>query len=714
MQEDNPGTQEDEYLDRPVDAIASQNILATVETLTAAERVAFLGSFLRFMLELAQQVNEIFVTGHSSPSADDGSTGLMLMQQGLALESRLRITMGMVKDALDKETQFRQHRAAGLRQMVTKEMAASDPQQLAELAELEAVLVVYSEEGEQESMQGSANEVAEWIRLWTERLRAAIRPPSSSSTRCDPTPIDLDTPTELGGPRDNESQHNMELYEQECAKEEADILRLVEEFEREEAAKLHRAKEQREFQEELDRPRTTDKRMRVNITMGSNGASTSTSMHLPFLAEGMQATITMRFSVTEQRMATQHSHEPDEVDLMQSGMSSKPSHVEQIRRLLQGIHPHIRARVVQKLRLMLVRRLRHGLLQGTRLVQLLHSGVLGDEGEGEPSDVETETVDNMASFLFQNLDFLNPDQEETEVEGEDLEGLVQELQQGLASATGSTTGSAGSMNVTIAAIPPVHGRDHEILQVVEGLLETLNALLNKAEIIEDYLEVRRAVVVQMVEYLQSSAARTLAALAMVHHLLPQPNCPPHKRHTQTGCDIMNYLEGRLMVSFQPNVMTELGDAPFGQQEVAALLPALQSLVVETLGFLDSERFSNDMGDEEGGGDEASSSAPSPSPRGDGGTGGLAQDADLGPPLMPDYMQGQCSELISTCRGGPAESEGAKGSGSRRRRKSKVKPVSSGVGPKPKKGPRKPDPNAGSLMRFLASKIDARWPCCVPL
>ena len=90
MQQDNPGTQEDEYLDRPMDAISSQNILATVETLTPSERAALLGSFLRFMLELAQQVNEIFVTGHSSPAADDGTTGLMLMQQGLALESKLR------------------------------------------------------------------------------------------------------------------------------------------------------------------------------------------------------------------------------------------------------------------------------------------------------------------------------------------------------------------------------------------------------------------------------------------------------------------------------------------------------------------------------------------------------------------------------------------------------------------------------------------------
>ena len=251
------------------------------------------------------------------------------------------------------------------------------------------------------------------------------------------------------------------------------------------------------------------------------------------------------------------------------------------------------------------------------------------------------------------------------------------------------------MNVTIAAHPPVHGRDHEILQVVEGLLETLNALLNKAEIIEDYLEVRRAVVVQLVEYLQSSAARTLAALAMVHHLLPQPNCPPHKRHTQTGCDIMNYLEGRLMMSFQPNVTAELGDAPFGQQEVAALLPALQSLVVETLGFLDTAGFSNDMSDEDGAGDESNSS--------DLGYGGFARDADLGPPLLPDYMQGQGSELSSTCRERPAEtteSDGAKGSGARR---SRGKPALSGGGPKPKRGPRKPDPDAGSLMRFLAPK-----------
>ena len=263
------------------------------------------------------------------------------------------------------------------------------------------------------------------------------------------------------------------------------------------------------------------------------------------------------------------------------------------------------------------------------------------------------------------------------------------------------------MNVTIAAHPPVQGRDHEILQVVEGLLETLNALLNKAEIIEDYLEVRRAVVVQLVEYLQSSAARTLAALAMVHHLLPQPNCPPHKRHTQTGCDIMHYLEGRLMMSFQPNVTAELGDAPFGQQEVAALLPALQSLVVETLGFLDTAGFSNDMSDEDGAGDESNSSAPSPSPRrGDGGTEGFARDADLGPPLLPDYMQGQGSELTSTCRERPAEtteSDGAKGSGARRRRESRGKPASSGSRPKPKRGPRKPDPDAGSLRRFLSPK-----------
>ena len=251
MQEEGPGTTESEYYDRPIDPLCCDNILATIENLSVQEKVAFLGSFVRFILELAQQLNELMITVQSAPSADDGNTGMMLVQQGLQLHSKLRVTLGTVEHVLNKERIHRPQKPKLLLDHIKKHYPDKDGRvahKPDEVAEIEAVLLVHSEEGQQICEQAVMEEDKEWARGWWSQLRLALddhvqRP--HSAVGLEDTTIDLDTPSYQDEQRTEESQHAIEEYEKDKEKEEQDILRLVVEFEREEAAKLFRQQEQK-------------------------------------------------------------------------------------------------------------------------------------------------------------------------------------------------------------------------------------------------------------------------------------------------------------------------------------------------------------------------------------------------------------------------------------------------------------------------------------
>ena len=205
MQDEGPGGNDSEAMDRPIDEIQSQNILATVEDLTAAERLAFLGSLTRFLMEISHQVNQLMLTGASTAS-EDPEEGAVLMQTSLRKADQARVLFGTIQRSLEGVTKHKCQKARTLHHRVQSRYI-NMPSSLipTEAEELMAVLVVFAEENHADCGEVPTDEDFDWTRTWWNQMIHALEPldeklengltrgdgPSIPTASC---AIDLDTP----------------------------------------------------------------------------------------------------------------------------------------------------------------------------------------------------------------------------------------------------------------------------------------------------------------------------------------------------------------------------------------------------------------------------------------------------------------------------------------------------------------------------------------
>ena len=164
---------------------------------------------------------------------------------------------------------------------------------------------------------------------------------------------------------------------------------MVEDFERLKAARLHREEEQRVFQQAMNEPQqppTKIRRMQVDVAVGLTGSTSMIKPQVPAMNATPAATITLALRLVE----SENGVVGDEATALMQTKAGKVVSGQQckLQQLLQGVHPQLRGKIVVRVRELLGVRPRQLLMQGIQMVGTLHSGLLGDEGEGADSDAD--------------------------------------------------------------------------------------------------------------------------------------------------------------------------------------------------------------------------------------------------------------------------------------------------------------------------------------
>ena len=185
------GSNYTEYIAVPLRTEAMENILATVANLDEGQRVAFISSFMRFIMELAQQVCEGIVVGRANVDPNDFQDfdNMMMLQQtkvqtwahDLAEEvdspslmqdqelpaARVRRLAQSLQRALEQSGDRQSRRARTLHQRVTARYFGVCHEEVHnEVHELDAVLIVYDDNREGSELNVLEAEDRGWVEEW--------------------------------------------------------------------------------------------------------------------------------------------------------------------------------------------------------------------------------------------------------------------------------------------------------------------------------------------------------------------------------------------------------------------------------------------------------------------------------------------------------------------------------------------------------------------
>ena len=372
------------------------NILAIVANLDEGQRVSFLASFMRFILELAQQVCEGIVVGRADvdPNNFDDFDNNMLLQEGRAMAYRvnkhdegdgssLMQTQKTPNAVLRRLAQDLQHalelsgphqvpRARELRRsLATRYFGLKDDALHSEVHELEAMLIAYDDVDN----LGSCNAIATvepanaWVETWWKRLVEHLARMDRDKglhvneiDRCvqqtgSAEPVDLDTPTwpEPEGP-DERDLHDLRLQEENRTAEEERILQMVAAYEEEQKAAAAQREDDRILQSAVDAPRTKQPRLQMDIQVTSGSSSSaSTRINVPLSENNSTAVISIQPKKVNATMANETIIDTDVNNLMQrrttSPSTSAPGHIDEdtlhnIRVLLNMMNDHSRGHLL--------------------------------------------------------------------------------------------------------------------------------------------------------------------------------------------------------------------------------------------------------------------------------------------------------------------------------------------------------------------------------
>ena len=461
--------------------------------------------------------------------------------QKLAVEQKLRVCLTTVQHNLEKHGRHRHQRASLLQRRLLQRYQDHDRGKPEEIAEFEAVLLVLRQDYTADAEEPDDCEDREWADVWWSRIQQALQHEGSTSTgfaHAPSTAIDLDTPeTADGAPKDNESAHNLELYETAKEEEERELLAMVEEFERQQEARKHRAVEQQQFEEEM-RPQTKQRRLQVDVSVASGGSTSTARFHTNVPNSSSTATIAFQLKVVDNEShAAQETNTSHLMQRREQSSAAPDAHddcLSRLRTLLSGIHPDLRGRVVARLRrLMLCEK--NALLQGLQIVDFLRSEHLGNDTQHRHEEV----VDRMAQFIMTNLDITDgiSMQNASEVDIVDLMKRLLTTMTGEGDSQSSSSPIRGgpSASSTMPPLPVAVGTGEDIAGVVDDLTMATNNFIHNLPA-DEQLESRRAMVLNLVDYTQNKAARTIAALLLLNYYLPQPNRMVERGTTnRNGC-----------------------------------------------------------------------------------------------------------------------------------------------------------------------------------
>ena len=626
ISDEGPGTDLDRHLPLPLPRDVTENILETVHNMPVEHRVAFLAGLLRFLLEVAQQVSEILVTNKADADPNDfpDQDNLMMVQLDATLITKARVQFQAVQHSLDSTPQRQMWRARQLRRLLQSHYVGLQNDIHGEVLELDAMLLTYEAECGGEAVSNLNDEDRQWTDTWWRQLHKTLsamdeaaglrtRPAHPASTSVDGRSlgIDLDTPPPLLDDRD---ARDLQLQEQqECETE--GLIRLFDEYQAEQAARQAQAEDNASLQSALNAPPLKCPRLQINVTVSTAGSSSSstTRLHVPAPWDNEGVTVQLQMKVIQSTIKQDPDEDGDGTTLMQTSGSPRSTTTARLtarlRSLLYAVHPGLRTQVIARVRSLLQRRLRLHLSHARTLLDLILSGIMGDQATTPDNMTCPGSLDELANFIVENLQAMETSPTDSDLHERDL----------LANMTTALTNNdshfvqpqrgTSSTRTTLPLVPMAGTTPTALAADIRDRL--MNELMEG--VIEDREQILREIAKHTVSHLQTQAFRLQTLLALLSDLLPQPNSPSITSSQINGgtskfAQIITTMD-QYVAPVPENTFQYM---PFGVAEVIQLLPALEGLTIDTMaffengGFLDDDIPSSDEGEPESAGQDRDS------------------------------------------------------------------------------------------------------------
>ena len=547
----------------PLNDTQIQNIQATVEDMNAADRVRFLTSFMRFLLELAHQVGVTLSADlHNDVDGSNGGFDATIMMQKPGMELRpTRTDATLLQSEIEA---LHRHRHQKI-QSLLREIHAGYGRDLHTIGSEDAqnilaMLVVFRDEPTGDFSELPDLEDTEWAQRWFRCLQGLFHLPSTSSSSTAPmTCVTVDTPpSSLAAAPAETAEESMQK-----------------------AARLQR-EEDRIMAEALSTPSQKSRRLLLNVSIavGDESSFSRLSVRLPETTTPIEMRLTLTATEPNEGMDTQN----DGVSLMQTGRPGT-------RTLLDSLRPEVRRQVNRQIRRILMTRLQRLLRECNMLMReqqdLLAMASTKDCSE-ENAPTATEQDHDLAHLYATNLhnQLQQLLDEDIDVDPYDI---VMQLAQGLDPQWPGRRHRLLPMEPEPASNQI--GTEEEARALAQRIMEETDALLH-SKLGQGRADLLRDFVATLVGGLQTTGARLMTLLLLVGHYLPQPFAEAQASSQiralgrNYGRDILHTVER----SFATNIAEILADQAFGIDEVAPLVPILSTMSLQCMTFLENASF----------------------------------------------------------------------------------------------------------------------------
>ena len=281
-----PCTNYSESLPRafPMDMDVAENIFATVRNMPDGDRAAFLAGYLRFLLEVSQQICEIMVRGDPRANPNDldweEEDNMMMVQSSMEVRQKMRRTFQSFQHALEASGDEQAGRARVLRsRLKTRYYGVPNDLLHSEVHEFDAVLLVY-EDGNAEDCQ--APPPHDWIDHWWRNIvemldqldaMEGITAAPTRITSTASTTVDLDTPPLRAQGFDDGDHHDWKLQDQQAQEEEEYHRRELEAVQQIMEAEAAQRADDEALRQEMNKPRNKKQRLQVDVIASSSNSS---------------------------------------------------------------------------------------------------------------------------------------------------------------------------------------------------------------------------------------------------------------------------------------------------------------------------------------------------------------------------------------------------------------------------------------------------------
>ena len=628
MNESGPGMDLEAQIPCPLDEVQCGNLEATIQGLTAHERMTLMSGFTCLMHELCVQVVSIFVTtmaqegmttsdtGGMGTSARNGTDAdhaeddeaeweeddnLMTMQLSPGLLTKTRATFDGIQTSLDGQGPRRPILANALLKKLKTMLSEAGTGLATEMEGLVAVLMVYATESVAPEEQDVVSEDSTWVTTWHRRLLHLIHEAqqgemdqSSSSTTA--ILIDSQLPEEAGGKGGGESgrladeKDVIQLVREFEAREAQRCAKLCEDLKLREAARAAKAQDEADLQEAMRASKRARLELEVclQITAGEHHRRARFYVPMDTPDQAIQLQMSMR-QVSHGNTTTNHQGDVEESTMVQTHLArTRRNHRSRLHHLLQALHAQIRDRVARQLQTSLERRLQDMLTQVAGLLGLLEGTVVDDDivpdpaMNGEAKVYGTFLITHVEGLLT-NLANLEPEHNLQDVL-DDLGEVIRSYIAGTGDARRRRTAmsSGGTLQVsTLPTITAITSTANYLRDSIDGVAQ-IRGLDARPDIL-------RAMIVHMVRDAQMHSSQLRILLLLLAHYLPQPRVL-RQEAAQFWMDLARALwadHSQLLAErFHTNVAA-LGNEPIGFDEAVQVMDTLSTMAVETMSFLEN-------------------------------------------------------------------------------------------------------------------------------